>query len=201
MGDPRVTEAFTAMPRQDFLPPREVRFAGVDRALPIGHGQTNSQPSTVRRLLDLLGVAPGHRVLDVGCGSGWTTALLGHLVGPGGSVVGVEIVPELVTFGRANVARHPMPWVRIRAAEEGVLGLPEEAPFDRILCSAEASSVPEELVSQLAPGGVLVLPVRGRLLEVRRSSEAGEPTVVRHGHYSFVPLIEPSVRPEGSGSQ
>lgn len=196
MRDSRVAEAFAAVPRKDFLPRGEVRFAGLDRPLPIGYGQTNSQPTTVRRLLELLGVAPGHRVLDVGCGSGWTTALLGHLVGPEGRVVGVEIVPELVRFGRDNLARHPMGWVRVVAATEGVLGLPGEAPFDRILCSAEATSVPAELVSQLAVGGVLVLPVRGRLMEVRRVSETGEPSVVRHGHYSFVPLVEPP--PQGS---
>ncbi len=82
-------QAFAAAPRAQFLPESEKRFAGLDRPLPIGHGQTNSQPTTVRHLLQHLDVRPGQRVLDVGCGSGWTTALLAHLVGPQGSVTGV----------------------------------------------------------------------------------------------------------------
>ena len=136
-ADP-VDDAFAAVRRADFLPRGETRLAGVDQPLPIGHGQTNSQPSTVRHLLVRLEVAPGQRVLDVGSGSGWTTALLGHLVGPTGSVVGVEVVPELVDFGRANLAAYPASWTRIEPARPGVVGLPDLAPFDRILVSAEA---------------------------------------------------------------
>jgi protein-L-isoaspartate(D-aspartate) O-methyltransferase len=193
MTDPRILDAFSAVPREGFLPHGEVRFAGLDRPLDIGHGQTNSQPTTVRHLLELLEVEPGDRVLDVGCGSGWTTALLAHLVGPQGRVVGVEIVPALVEFGRANLGAAGMPWARIEAADPDVLGLPAEAPYDRILVSAEATELPESLVGQLREGGLLVLPVRGRLWAVRRP--AGWPQVpadvVRHGHYAFVPLHEP----------
>ena len=160
--------------------------------MPIGHGQTNSQPTTVRHLLQWLEVAAGHRVLDVGSGSGWTTALLGHLVGPQGSVTGVETVSDLVEFGRANLAAYPMPWVRIEPADPRVLGLPHEAPFDRILVSAESGAVPPALVEQLAAGGVMVLPVAGRLIVVRRPDDPGaEPTVERHGYYRFVPLVLP----------
>jgi protein-L-isoaspartate(D-aspartate) O-methyltransferase len=100
MTDPeRLDAAFREVRRVDFLPREQHGFAGEDTALPIGHGQTNSQPSTVRAMLDLLDVHPGQRVLDVGCGSASTTALLGRLVGPAGEVVGVEIVPELVAWG------------------------------------------------------------------------------------------------------
>src|SRR4051812_9944700 len=95
-GADQLDAAFAAAPREAFLPASHHRFAGVDEPLPIGHGQTNSQPSTVRRMLSLLDVEPGQRVLDVGSGSGWTTALLAHLVGPGGSVVGVERYADLV---------------------------------------------------------------------------------------------------------
>jgi protein-L-isoaspartate(D-aspartate) O-methyltransferase len=189
MTTDRLAEAFAAVPRTGFLPEDQLRFADQDRALPIGHGQTNSQPTTVRNMLALLDVAPGHRVLDVGCGSGWSTALLGHLAGPAGSVFGVEIVPELVAFGRANLARRSMEWVSIRPAEPGVVGLPEEAPFDRVLVSANASRLPEGLVEQLVVGGLLVAPVAGVMTCVRRTA-AGR-TVTRHGAYSFVPLIEP----------
>jgi protein-L-isoaspartate(D-aspartate) O-methyltransferase len=189
MAPDRVAEAFAAIPREHFLPPEQRGFARDDRALHIGHRQTNSQPSTVAAMLRLLDVAPGHRVLDVGCGSGWTTALLGNLVGPTGEVLGVERIPDLVEMGRGNLAAHPMPWVRILPADPGVLGLPDAAPFDRVLVSAEAGALPEALVDQLGPEGVLVIPVAGRMMVVRRSD--GELSVVPHGHYSFVPLIEP----------
>ena len=95
----RVLEAFDSVRREDFLPPEQRGFAPLDRALNIGYQQTNSQPTTVRDMLELLDVRPGHKVLDVGCGSGWTTALLGELVGSAGQVHGVEIVPELVAWG------------------------------------------------------------------------------------------------------
>lgn len=185
----RIRRAFETIRREDFLPAEQRGFAGEDRALHIGYGQTNSQPSTVRNMLSLLDVRPGHRVLDVGCGSGWSTALLGAIVGPSGQVRGVEIVPELVEWGRANLATYPMPWTSITAALPGRLGLPEEAPFDRIMVSAEAQSLPHALVDQLGEEGILVVPVDGKLAEVRRTS--GEPSVRRHGYYSFVPLVLP----------
>ena len=183
--------AFAAAPREWFLPAAERRFAGLDRPLPIGHGQTNSQPTTVRHLLRHLVVRPGQRVLDVGCGSGWTTALLAHLVGPDGAVVGVEIIPELVEFGRENLARAGVPAARIERADATVLGFPAGSPFDRILVSAEAREVPASLVAQLGEDGVLVVPVAGRLAVVRRSGPHAEPEVRLVGHYAFVPLVEP----------
>lgn len=186
-----VDAAFAALPRAGFLPPAEAPFAHLDRPLPIGHGQTNSQPTTVRHLLQQLDVRPGQRVLDLGCGSGWTTALLAHLVGDAGSVLGLEIVPELVAFGRRNLARHPLPWARIEQADPGVLGRPEAGPFDRVLVSAEARQVPGDLVDQLAADGVMVVPVRGRLAVVRRTAASTEPEVRWLGHYAFVPLLEP----------
>jgi len=185
----RVRAAFTHVRRVDFLPADQRGAAGQDSALRIGHGQTNSQPSTVRRMLELLEVAPGHRVLDVGCGSGWTTALLGDLVGPAGEVVGVEIVPELVRWGRENLAAYPQTWTSIVQADPEVLGLPERAPFDRVLVSAGATVVPSALVDQLVVGGLMVVPVAGRMTVVRRT--AGAPEVHREGYYSFVPLLEP----------
>lgn len=195
--DPRIADAFAATAREGFLPPAEIRFADQDRPLSIGYGQTNSQPTTVRHLLELLEASPGDRVLDVGCGSGWTTALLAHLVGPSGEVRGVEIVPELVEFGRANLVALDRPWARIDPAAADTLGLPDEAPFDRILVSAEATDVPLDLVEQLREGGLMVLPVRGRLCQVRRPAgwPAVEAVVVRHGRYAFVPLIEPGADP------
>jgi protein-L-isoaspartate(D-aspartate) O-methyltransferase len=180
--------AFAAAPRRAFLPGPQRRFARLDRPLPIGYGQTNSQPRTVRRMLGLLDLRPGHRVLDVGSGSGWTTALLADLVGPSGEVLGVEVLPALVERGRENLRPFGLIHARVEQAEPGVLGCPAQAPFDRVLVSAEAPELPAELVAQLDPvDAVLVVPVAGTLVELRR--EAGSTRLAEHGAYSFVPLV------------
>ncbi|WP_353950528.1 protein-L-isoaspartate carboxylmethyltransferase [Knoellia sp. S7-12] len=193
----RVAEAMAAWPRQDFLPLRERRHAGRDGPLPIGHGQTNSQPRTVAAMLELLGVQAGDRVLDVGAGSGWTTALLAHLTGPSGSVIGVERVPALRDVGAANLQRTGMPWARVTLATPGVLGSPSDGPFNRILVSAEARTLPRALVDQLVPRGVMVIPVLGWMHRVTRDPSFdrdgvadGDAQVEIHGAYRFVPLIE-----------
>ncbi len=183
----RVDAAFAACPREGFLPPEQRPLAALDRPLPIGWGQTNSQPSTVANMLRLLEVAPGMRVLDVGAGSGWSTALLARLVGPQGQVHGVERVPALATWGADNLAATGQPWAGIAAAEPGVLGLPAQAPFDRILVSAEPDTLPQALLDQLADGGLMVIPVAGTLLRVRR--HGAETQLSEHGGYRFVPLL------------
>jgi protein-L-isoaspartate(D-aspartate) O-methyltransferase len=182
----RVEAAFEALPREGFLPEGERRRSAYDGPLPIGRGQTNSQPRTVADMLRLLEVAPGQRVLDVGSGSGWTTALLARLVGPDGEVIGVELEPSLVAFGTANLTATDQPWARIVQARPGVLGLPDHAPYDRILVSAEPASLPPELVDQLADGGRLVIPVRGTMTLVTRDGDETRQT--HHGSYRFVPL-------------
>lgn len=181
-----VREAFRAVRRERFLPPDKQHLASMDAPVPVGFEVTNSQPSTVANMLELLDVHPGQRVLDVGAGSGWTTALLAHLVGQQGRVLGVERIPQLVE--RANEALTDWPWASVQHAEPGVLGLPEQAPFDRILVSAMANRLPDELVTQLADSGVLVIPVSGRMQKVVRRV-GGDDEVTSHGWYSFVPLI------------
>ena len=140
-----VSEAFRAVPRHGFLPRSERGRASYDGPIAIGDGQTNSQPRTVDAMLRLLDVDRGMRVLDVGAGSGWTTALLAELVGPTGSVLGVEIAPRLVAWGSANLAAAQFPWASIVEASPGVLGRPERAPYDRILVSADAPAMPGPL--------------------------------------------------------
>ena len=183
----RVADAFAAVPRGEFLPPTQQRFAGQDAALDIGYGVTNSQPTTVRNMLRLLDVLPGHRVLDVGSGSAWTTALLAWLVGDKGEVVGVERIPEVLAMGLANLG-HRFSWASLHDAESGALGWPKAAPYDRILVSADAHSLPAELVDQLVVGGVMVLPVQGVMQRVTRLED--EVVVEEHGRYLFVPLLE-----------
>jgi protein-L-isoaspartate(D-aspartate) O-methyltransferase len=182
----RVSEAFSATPRYGFLPRHARRRAAYDGPIQIGLGQTNSQPRTVAAMLRLLEVREGDRILDVGAGSGWSTALLAHLTGPTGEVVGVELEPTLVTFGRANLARTRRPWARIEQADPELLGWPDGAPYDRVLVSAEPRSVPDELVGQLTPDGRMVIPVSGTMLLLRRTASRTE--VSEHGWYRFVPL-------------
>jgi protein-L-isoaspartate(D-aspartate) O-methyltransferase len=182
----RVSQAFAATPRAGFLPRLARRRAAYDGPIQIGLGQTNSQPRTVAAMLRLLEVRAGDRVLDVGAGSGWSTALLAHLTGPTGEVVGVELEPTLVEFGRANLARVGRPWARIEPADPERLGWPEEAPYDRVLVSAEPRSVPDELVDQLTSDGRMVIPVSGTMLLLRRTASGTE--VSEHGGYRFVPL-------------
>ncbi|GAA2133855.1 protein-L-isoaspartate carboxylmethyltransferase [Nocardioides bigeumensis] len=183
-----VSTAMREVRREGFLRRADRRRADYDGPLGIGHHQTNSQPRTVAEMLRLLDVRAGQRALDVGAGSGWTTALLARLVGQTGEVRGVEIVPELAQWGARNLARTDQPWASLLEAEPGVLGLPAHAPYDRILVSAEPDRLPGELVAQLdLDGGILVIPVAGEMLRVVRHGDEHE--VTRHGRYRFVPLV------------
>ncbi|KAB1643393.1 protein-L-isoaspartate O-methyltransferase family protein [Gulosibacter chungangensis] len=190
----RVSAAMLAVSRADFLPASQRGRADYDGPIRIGFGQTNSQPRTVASMLRLLDVQPGQRVLDVGSGSGWSTAILAELVGPSGQVIGVERVPELVErslkvlAARAKASAAACPTPEICQAQPGVLGWPEAAPFDRILVSAEARELPEQLVEQLAVGGRLVIPVRKTMMLVTKDADGI--AVTHHGAYVFVPLIE-----------
>ncbi|SMX81664.1 protein-L-isoaspartate O-methyltransferase family protein [Brevibacterium linens] len=194
----RIAEAFARVPREPFLPVTERQNASGNVPLPIGHGQTNSQPSTVADMLRLLDPQPGETVLDLGSGSGWTSMLLAVLVGPAGRVIGVERHPELVDSSQAAIDavtadapdQETLAEVAIHAAIPGALGLPAEAPFDRILVSAGTETLPDQLVDQLAVGATMVIPVAGEMLRVVRDGPgADELAITRHGWYRFVPLI------------
>lgn len=182
----RIDKAFQKFPRQLFLPGAMRFLADMDEPLKIGHGQTNSQPSLVRRMLEWLGPRPDDVVLDVGSGSGWTAALLSELVSPGGRVFAVEKIPELVTFGRNNASQAGAERVEFFISGS-VLGLPEHAPYDRILVSASAKETPEELVNQLKPGGKMVIPIKNDILEItKKTPEILD--VLTHSGFHFVPL-------------
>jgi len=155
--------------------------------LPIGFGQTNSQPSTVRLMLEWLDVHPGQKVLDVGSGSGWTTALLAYMTGKEGQVFAVERIPELVSFGRSNCERLGLKNIEFHPAGDAY-GYPAAAPYDRILVSAAAKDVPSELVDQLADDGRMVIPVHDSVIIISKDKQ-GQLEQKAHPGFIFVPLI------------
>lgn len=189
MVAPRIEEAMRAHPRAKFLPPSSADRAGVDAPLGIGYGQTNSQPSTVAQMLGWLGIKPGAHVLDVGSGSGWTTALLSYLAGDTGDIVAVELVPELVVFGRENCRQAGAHHVVFHQAGD-VFGWLAQAPYDNILVSASADHLPDELLDQLASPGTLVIPVGTSIFVITKDTD-GKLTRQAHHGYVFVPLLAP----------
>ena len=186
MGN-RIESAFEVVDRANFVPQELRGSVDIDAPLPIGFGQTISQPYTVKLMLEWLDPQPGDKVLDVGSGSGWTTALLSHLVGPKGWIYGVERVPELMEFGQENCERAGVSNARFFTAGEE-FGLPEEAPFERILVSASADRLPQELVDQLKIGAKMVIPVHNDILEITKKS-AGDLDIKKHPGFIFVPLL------------
>lgn len=182
-----IDDAFEKVDRAQFMPKDVRHLADVDNAVPIGFGQTISQPYTVRLMLEWLDPQPGDKVLDVGSGSGWTTALLSYLVGPKGKVYAVERVPDLLEFGRDNAQRAGIKNAQFFPAGDE-LGLPEEAPFDRVLVSASADELPQELVDQVKTGGKMVIPVQYDILEISKVSK-DEIDIQKHPGFVFVPLL------------
>ena len=187
LTSPAVESALLNIDRKLFVPKEYEDEAYGDYPLPILRGQTISQPRTVVFMLELLEVRPGHKILDVGSGSGWTTALLSHLVGEKGRVIGVELVPELVQFGQHNLAKiHPH---NARIEQAGTeFGKPDEAPFDRILVSAAAEEVPQTLIDQLKTTGRMAIPVKDSICLVTKSKD-GIIAQECYPGFAFVPLI------------
>ena len=153
--DPRVLDAFRAVPRADFVPPRLAEHAYVDEPLPIPHRQVTTQPSLVAKMIEALALAGGERVLEIGTGYGFQTALLARLAA---RVWSVERWPDIADVGRENLARAGVENAEV-VVGDGSEGLPEHAPFDAVLVSAAFPSVPAPLAAQLAPGGRLVQPI------------------------------------------
>ena len=158
-----ILESFGAIDRADFVPEELKSRAYADEALPIGGGQTISQPYTVAFILNLLDPRRGEKIMDVGAGSGWQTALLAHVVGNTGKVFAIERVPELCEFGRVNVSKYNfiasgvVEWF----CQDATSGLPDKAPMDKIIAAASIVDlkVPKAWEEQLKVGGKMVVPI------------------------------------------
>jgi protein-L-isoaspartate(D-aspartate) O-methyltransferase len=153
--DPRLIDALREVPRSNFVPPDLVEWAYLDRPLPIPHRQVTTQPSLSAKMIEALGLSGSERVLEVGTGYGFQTALLAYL---SGFVWSVERWPDVAETAERNLARHGIKNVEVLAGD-GTEGLPEHAPYDAILVSAAFPSVPPPLAEQLTVGGRLVQPI------------------------------------------
>ncbi len=186
--DPRVLDALRAVPRHEFVPPDERRRAYDDQPLPIGYGQTISQPFMVAVMTDLLEVKPGQRVLEIGTGSGYQAAVLAQM---GAQVFTIEIIPQLGEAARDRLRRLGYQTIEARVGD-GYYGWADKAPFDAIIVTAAANHIPPPLLAQLRTDGRMVIPLGNpfgmqHLLLVRKDKD-GRTTTRKVLPVRFVPL-------------
>ena len=186
-----ILSAFQKIQRKDFLPENMKDLAELNEALPIGFNQTISQPLVVAFMLELLRPELGDNILDVGSGSGWTTALLAEIVKEEGKIIAIEIIPELMEFGKQNVSKYN--FIKKGTAEfvcaDGSKGYEKEAPFDKILASASVQDeIPQAWKDQLKIGGRIVTPIDSSIwLLIKKSENQFEE--IEYPGFIFVPLI------------
>lgn len=162
LTDEKLEKAFKIIDRVDFVLEKYQNDAYLDVPLPIGEGQTISQPAVVAFMLELLQVQEGNKIMDIGCGSGWTTALLAFLAGDNGRVISIERKSNLLKMAKENIAKYVNLRPRIRLlCQSGSMGYLDEAPYDRILVSAalkNLNEIPQEWINQLQEKGIIVFP-------------------------------------------
>lgn len=186
--DRHVLTAMLRVPRHLFVEEALAGQAYEDHPLPVGHGQTISQPYVVALMTELLHVRPGMKVLEIGTGTGYQTAILAEI---GAQVHSVERIPELSAQAKLRLQESGVAGVRFKVGD-GTLGWPEFAPYDRIIVTAGGPTVPEPLVEQLAEGGIMVIPVgrerRSQVLTVVKK-ENGRIVEIHRGAVGFVDLV------------
>ena len=183
--DPRVLAAMQAVPRHEFVDAAQRHLACEDYPLPIGHGQTVSQPFIVAYMTERLNVRPGDRILEIGSGCGYQTAVLLEM---GATVFSVEIVEGLFTRAEDTLSR--MGYARDARLGDGREGWAEEAPFDGIIAAAAPEEIPPKLIAQLAEGARLVIPVGGTIQDLKTLEKRGDAlTLLDTLPVRFVPLV------------
>ena len=185
-----IIEAFSKVHRREFIPNDFHAQAEANISLPIGHGQTISQPLIVAFMLELLELHKGQNILDIGSGSGWTTALLAHVVGETGHVSALEVIPELCAYGEKNVnkfgfIKKGIVQFHCQSAENGFV---ENAPYDRILVSASADRILIAFKEQLKVGGKMVIPINNEIWFVEKKGLA-DFVIEKFSGFSFVPFV------------
>jgi protein-L-isoaspartate(D-aspartate) O-methyltransferase len=185
--DERVMSAMRSVPRHIFVPESSRGAAYGDYPLPIGHGQTISQPYIVAMMTALLLIRPDDRVLEIGAGSGYQAAILGTLAK---EVLSIERIPEVARMAAENLSASGITTVKVIVGD-GTLGYPENAPYDGVLITAATHSIPPPLIDQLAEGGRLVAPVGSRDLQelIRLTKKGNDLTREFFGGVVFVPLL------------
>lgn len=185
-----IINAFSEIHRVNFIPKELESEAEANIPLPIGYGQTISQPLTVALMLELLDPRPGHSILDIGSGSGWTTMLLSYIVGTKGKVTAIERIPELYKFGKKNSSKFD--FIKKGITEfyniDGSKGYEKNSPYDRIIVSAMAENIPKSLKEQLKMGGKMVIPVHNDIWYIEKR-EKDKLYIEKYSGFSFVPLI------------
>ncbi|MGD9130508.1 MAG: protein-L-isoaspartate(D-aspartate) O-methyltransferase [Candidatus Bathyarchaeota archaeon] len=199
LRSPKVIRALRQVPREPFLPENVKASAASDCPLPIGSGQTASAPHMVSIMNEALELEVGHKVLEVGAGSGWHAATIAEIVAPfdaskegWGHVYTIERLAELAAFANENITKTGYGDRVTVIHQDGTLGYPEEAPYDRILVAAAGPEVPKPLVEQLKNGGTLLVPVgRAQFYQnlVRVRKNGGKTVEENLGGVAFVPLI------------
>ncbi|MDH3312742.1 MAG: protein-L-isoaspartate(D-aspartate) O-methyltransferase [Nitrosopumilus sp.] len=189
LNDKKVEDAFRNIPRHEFVPSSELDYAYYNEPLPIKKNQTISQPAVVSRMTEWLDVKQGQKILEIGTGSGWQTAILSYLVGQG-AVYSVEIKPELVKFARENLEKLGMNNVNV-ILSDGSIGYPKFSPYDRIMITAACTEIPLPLLDQLADGGLLIAPVgdSSQSLVLLQKTRKEIVEIKNESHYVFVPLL------------
>lgn len=203
---PKVIKALRSVPRTKFLPENMQQYSTVDTPLPIGFGQTVSAPHMVSIMNEALQLETGHKVLEVGAGCGWHAATIAEIVAPTGAsrsewghVYTVEIILGLAELARKNIMKAGYADRVTIICADGSMGYPEKAPYDRILVTAAAPNVPQPLIDQLKPGGIMLIPIGsvslfqnlmkitkrtdGRIIEENLGGVAFVPLTGKYGHH------------------
>ncbi len=194
-----VKKAFLRVPREEFVPQRYKKYAYVDQPLPIGYGQTISAPHMVALMTEKLRAEVGNIVLEIGTGSGYQAAILAEIVAPSdededlwGHVYTIERIPELAMNARRNLERTGYANRVTVIIGDGTKGYKEKAPYDRIIVTAAAPKIPDPLVEQLKPGGIMVIPVGNKWLQrlyIVRKDPEGRVFTEADTYCVFVPLV------------